>query len=248
MPNIEAIVREINRDLVPEFEQKLRAYLAGQDREWLIEQIVRLTLDAHSLEERDREQFQAEERRKRQERAERLRKLGLYADQLLQFVQQYKHMDRGQLVGQNLLFEDVPSRGGVLITGEHRSVEGTRLLQQAKDMLYGLLFGDENTNVHFLRTQRQLLTLILPRSKSEALAFMKATTEIHATGTWQDPDGGANETHIDNTVLEIEYGETDDERISDGILTALRLINELEINEEVLYGRMETVEQSTLVS
>ncbi len=49
--NIETIVREINRDLVPEFEKKLRAHLAEQDKDWLIEQIVRLTLDAHSLEE-----------------------------------------------------------------------------------------------------------------------------------------------------------------------------------------------------
>ena len=42
MPNIEAILRQINKDLVPEFESKLRAYLADQDKEWLIEQVVRL--------------------------------------------------------------------------------------------------------------------------------------------------------------------------------------------------------------
>ena len=33
-----------------------------------------------------------------------------------------------------------------------------------------------------------------------------------------------------------------------GVVLALGLINNLEINEEVLYGRMENVEQSTLVS
>jgi hypothetical protein len=32
------------------------------------------------------------------------------------------------------------------------------------------------------------------------------------------------------------------------VVTALRLINNLEINEEILYGRMEKIEQSTLVS
>lgn len=51
MPNIEAIVRQINKYLVPQFEKKLRAYLAEQDRDGRIEQIVRLTLDAHSLDE-----------------------------------------------------------------------------------------------------------------------------------------------------------------------------------------------------
>ena len=34
----------------------------------------------------------------------------------------------------------------------------------------------------------------------------------------------------------------------DGVVTALKLINNLEINEEILYGRMENIEQSTLVS
>jgi hypothetical protein len=52
----------------------------------------------------------------------------------------------------------------------------------------------------------------------------------------------------DNVVLEIEYGEIEGERLGHGIITALRLINNLEINEEILYGRMENIEQSTLVS
>lgn len=43
MPNIEAILSQRNRDLVPQFEEKLCAHLA--------EQIVRLNLDAHSLKE-----------------------------------------------------------------------------------------------------------------------------------------------------------------------------------------------------
>jgi hypothetical protein len=38
MPAVEAIVRKINKDLVPQFEEKLRTYLAEQDRDWLIEQ------------------------------------------------------------------------------------------------------------------------------------------------------------------------------------------------------------------
>ena len=52
----------------------------------------------------------------------------------------------------------------------------------------------------------------------------------------------------DNVVLEIEYGEIEGARIGDGIVTALRLINNLEINEEILYGHMEKIEQSTPVS
>lgn len=57
----------------------------------------------------------------------------------------------------------------------------------------------------------------------------------------------ANDSRADNVILEVEYGETNDESVGQGILTALRLINLLELNEQVLYARMSDVEQSSLV-
>ena len=248
MPNIEAILRQINKDLVPQFEEKLRAHLADQDKEWLIEQIVRLTLDAHSLEEMDRKHIREEETKRRQERAERVRKLEWSEKTLEEFVRQYDGYSREKLIQEGFLSSEAPAKGGELITEDFRSQQGHQLLEHAKDMLFGFLFGDESTNTHFHRTQRELLTLTVPRMKSDALDFMKATTELSAQGTWQDPKGAANDMRADNVVLEIEYGELAGERIGHGIVTALRLINNLEINEEILYGRMENIEQSTLVS
>ena len=84
--------------------------------------------------------------------------------------------------------------------------------------------------------------------KSEALDFMKATTELSAAGTWQDPKGAANDLRADNVILEVEYGEIEGETIGNGIILALSLINNLEINEEILYGRMKNIEQSTLIA
>lgn len=248
MPNIDAILREINKDLVPQFEEKLRAHLAEQDREWLIEQIVRLTLDAHSLEEMDRKHIREEETRRRQERAERVKKLNLDEEKLREFVHRYKEYTRDMLIEEKFLSGQAPARGRELITEESRSPEGNDLLQHAKDMLFGFLFGDESTKTHFHRKQRELLTLTVPRMKADALDFMKATTELSAQGTWQDPKGAANDMRADNVLLEIEYGEIEGERIGDGVVTALKLINNLEINEEILYGRMENIEQSTLVT
>jgi hypothetical protein len=248
MPNIEAILRQIDKDLVPQFEEKLRAHLAEMDKEWLIEQIVRLTLDAHSLEEMDRKHIREEETKRRQERAERVKKLNLDEEKLREFANRYKGYNRERLIQESFLTSEAPPKGGDLITDEFRSKEGTDLLQLTKDMLFGFLFGDDSTNTRFRRTQRKLLTLTLPRMKSEALDFMKAATELSAQGTWQDPKGVANDMRADNVVLEIEYGELEGERIGDGVVTALKLINNLEINEEILYGRMENIEQSTLVS
>ena len=248
MPNIEAILSQINKEIVPQFEEKLRAHLAQMDKEWLIEQIVRLTLDAHSLEEMDRKHIREEETRRRRERAERVKKIHLDQEKLKEFVDQYKDFSREKLIEDSFLSADAPPKGTELITEEFRSVEGNELLQHAKDLLFGFLFGDEDTNTYFSRGRRELLTLTVPRIKSDALDFMKATTELSAQGTWQDPKGAANDMRADNVVLEIEYGEIEGERIGDGVVTALRLINNLEINEAILYGRMETIEQSTLVS
>src|SRR5688572_13437304 len=248
MTTIESIVRQINREFVPQFEEKLRTYLADQDKDWLIEQIVRLTLDAHSLEEMDRKHFKEEENLRRQERAERVSALKLDEKKLAEFLESYKGLNREGLIEGKFLKADAPAKGAGLITEKHRLTKGSDLLALAKDMLFGLLFGDEHINTHFHRTQRELLTLTVPRMKADALDFMKATTELSALGTWQDPKGAANDMQADNVVLEIEYGEMEGEKIGDGVITALSLINHLEINEEILYGRMENIEQSTLIS
>src|SRR5919108_5416468 len=133
MPNIEAILRQINKDLVPQFEEKLRAYLARRDKEWLIEQIVRLTLDAHSLEEMDRQHIREEETKRRQERAERVKKLELNENRIREFVERYKDYSRERLIEEGFLSADAPAKGSELIAEEVRSVEGNELLQHAKD-------------------------------------------------------------------------------------------------------------------
>jgi hypothetical protein len=248
MPNIENVVRQINRDLVPQFEEKLRAHLARQDREWLIEQVIRLTLDAHSLEETDRRSFREVEDRKRAERARRVKEMGLRRDALMKFLDEHRGVDRQRLVRDGFLASDCPPKGTDMIEARFRTERGESLLARAKDMLYGLLFGDESTNTHFDRNQQELLTLTVPRLKAESLDFMKATTELSAVGTWQDPRGAANDMQADNVVLQVEYGEIDGELIGNGIVISLALINNLEINEEILYGRMENVEQSTLIT
>lgn len=186
MRTIEGIVRAINRELVPQFEARLREHLATRDREWLV-------ADGH-------------------------------------------------------LRATVPDKGGDLVTDEHRTPLGNALLEQAKDVLFALLFGDASTATRLARTSREFLTLAVPRDKADCLDFMKATTELSALGTWQDPERVASDQRADNVLLEVEYGEIDGELVGDGIVRTLSLINNLEINEQVLYARMIDVEQTTLIS
>lgn len=247
MPNIEDVVRQINRDLSPEFEERLRAALAEHDREWLIDQIVRLTLDAHSLEEVDRRVERDAKARARAERLARVEALGLDAAAASRFVEEHSASTRESLIAAGHLVADAPAKGTALLQAEHRSVAGEALLVLAKDTLFALLFGDETSNTRLDRIQHELLTLAVPRPKAAALDFMRASTELAAAGTWQDPDNVSNDERADNVLLEVQFGETADEVVGRGIVVALSLINNLEINEQVLYARMINIEETTLI-
>lgn len=245
--NIEHLIRQINRELVPQFEEKLRTHLQHQSKEWLIEQVIRLTLDAHSLQENDRKQSKTAKEKRRAELMARIAEIALDEKILKNFLKQYGKATRESLIEEEFLRSSAPVKGTDLITSAHRTPKGEELLTLAKDMLFDLLFGDESTNTNFARVQREMLTLTLPASKAWVIDFMKATTELNALGTWQDPNSVSNDSRAENVILEVEFGEIEGEWIGQGVIAALGLINNLEVNEQILYGRMINVEQSTLI-
>jgi hypothetical protein len=244
---IETIVRSINRDLVPLFEEKLRHELSGCDREWLIDQIVRLTLDAHSLQEIDRRSVMEAKARARRERLERVRELQLDRPKLEAFLVEHATVTREGLIDSGHLLESAPEKGTALIEAEHRSAVGEELLTHAKDVLFALLFGDASKGTNLERVEQELLTMAVPRFKLSAVDFMQASTELSAAGTWQDPDSVSNDERADNVLLEVQYGEVGDELVGRGIVAALSLINNLEVNEQVLYARMINIEETSLI-
>jgi hypothetical protein len=247
MVTIQTITQQINKELVPLFEERLRSTLVTQDKEWLIDQIVRLTLDAHSLQEMDRKLIQEIKARKRVERVGRVRELSLDREKLIAFLKTYQSHDRPLLMDAGYLLKTTPAKGTNLIGDDFRTLKGNHLLMYSKDILFGLLFGDETTNIHFKRIEQEMLTLTLPRLKVAALDFMKVTTELSAFGTWQDPQSVSNDLRADNVIIEVEYGEIEGELIGNGIVQTLSLINNLEVNEQILYARMINIEQSTLI-
>ena len=244
---IETIVRGINRELVPAFEEKLRAALADQDREWLVEQVVRLTLDAHALQEADRRHLAEAKPRARQERHDRVAAMGFGLGALEAFLAEHGGVTRESLIADGHLRPEAPAKGTALITGEHRTETGDALLTQAKDVLFVLLFGDDSLGCDLDRRSQELLTLAVPRFKAGALDFMRASTELAAAGTWQDPDSVSNDERADNVLIEVQYGEVDGELVGRGVVLALTLINNLEVNEQVLYARMINVEETSLI-
>ncbi|MFE1029296.1 hypothetical protein ACFW5I_32925 [Streptomyces sp. NPDC058818] len=248
--DIGALVREVRQELADELRLRLREALAGRSREWLVNQLLDLALVPGLPAQRisDPGVAPAEEpHEERQRRAERVRTLALDLERLRRFVDDYQVLDRDTLIGRGLLIEP-PVKGSCPLGPEHRSPEGEQLLTEAKDLLHALLFGDEEGGVRLERVERELLTLTLPRHKAHAIAFvLRAATEIGAAGTWRDPGGAANDERAPNTILQVEYGEVAEELVGNGITACLRLINNLEVNEVVLYARMENVEESTLI-
>jgi len=244
---IESIVRGINRELVPVFEERLRAALADRDREWLIDQIVRLTLDAHALDEADRRTALEAKAQARRERHQRVSELALGVDRLAAFIEEHEGVTREFLVAAGHLRPDAPAKGTALLTAADRAESGEELLTHAKDVLFALLFADEAMGCDLPRRTQELLTLAVPRFKAGALDFMRASTELAAAGTWQDPDSVSHDERADNVLLEVQYGEVEGELVGHGIVLALTLINNLEVNEQVLYARMINIEETSLI-
>lgn len=245
MATIDDLARGIARDLSPEFERRLRDALAQQDREWLIGELVRLTLSRHRLEDLERDRAATE--LLRAERLQRVAKLKLDESAVKRFIGDNEGRDRDRLIAGGYLNADAPEKGTAMLHSENRTPKGDALLIGAKDFLFALLFGDASTGTKLDRVQQELLTLALPRAKAGALDFMRASTELAAAGTWQDPESVSNDERADNVLLEVQFGETADELVGRGIITALSLINSLEVNEQIFYARMINVEETTLI-
>jgi hypothetical protein len=180
-------------------------------------------------------------------RLARVAALALDADAVAAFVERHAGLDREALIELGHLDAAAPVKGTDPIGSAHRGPGGDALLEHAKDVLYALLFGDETTATRFERVQRELLTLTLPRSKADAFDFIPAATELSGAGMWRDPTGVSNDVRADNVIVEVEFGEVVGEHVGHGIVRCLSLINNLEINEQILYARMINVEESTLI-
>ncbi len=249
MGGAEEIVAQVRAALEEEFRGQVRSRLLAQPVEWLVDELVRLLLpskDGEHPTSRRAEQHSGDAEVERDLRAARLRALSLNGATLAALKERYQALDREALERDGHLL-DPPPKGGVLISPHSRSDDAEALLREAKDVLYALLFGGEDEGVQFERVQRELLTLTVPVAKLHAIdRDMLAATEISAQGTWRDPENAANDQVTPNVMIEIEYGEVADRIVGHGIAACLCLINNLEINEQILYGRMERVEESTL--
>lgn len=248
---LDGLVDQVADDLKSELVDRLRDALAKKDRAWLAEHLARRLAAEHRLDKAPRslarEGDHTEPPAARRQRLVRIRNLDLDVARLQEELARFQGLDRDGLIQKGYLL-DPPHKGKRALTAQDRSAAGEDLLQEAHDLFYALLFCDENQNVTLPRSRRDFLTVTLPAAKKEQLErFMLAVTEIPALGTWLDPDGVSDDVGARNTVLQVEFGDGPDHVVSDALMTVLGLINHLEINEEILYARIECLERSSLV-
>lgn len=239
MDNISRIVKKAQDEIFPELEAKIRQELETKDKDWLIDQIIFLTCERHGLQE------QKNNLENTKERLTRIRKTGYTHQSLADFIKTYRKVNREDFEKSGFLI-NAPHQGLACIEPHQRSKQGQALLEKARDILYLALYGDASIAVNLKREQEEILTIILPQSKSDVLFFLKAVTELNASGTWKDPEGVSNDDHTMNIALQIEFGDNTQETIGLAIFVALHLINLLHVNEQIFYARMEKVERSSL--
>jgi hypothetical protein len=250
------ITDQLNAEREAAFRKRLRAKLLDQPKEWLVDQLLTRIGDAPSSDppapptvESTAEPPALSDRHVASERAARAARITAMCldDACLEaFIERCRPLTRERLEQDGYLIAP-PAQGEALIGARCRTARGEALLGEAKDLLEALLFGDAEQNVRLVRVQRELLTITVARSKVGPIAcLLRAATEIDTEGTWRDPEQISHDDRAPNTQLEVEYGEVATEAVGRGVKLALRLINDLEINEQILYARMENVEESSL--
>jgi hypothetical protein len=236
------ITEQLDAEREAAFRPRLREKLLGQPKEWLVDQLLARIGGESPCEEA----ANASSQHDRAAAKARIKAMCLDDACLDAFIDRCRPLTRDHLEQEGFLIAP-PVQGAALIGAECRTPRGEALLREAKDLLEALLFGDADLNVRLVRVQRELLTITVARPKAHAIAgLLRAATEIDAAGTWRDPEQVSHDDRAPNTQLEVEYGEVATEAVGRGIKLALRLINDLEINEQILYARMEDVEESSL--
>lgn len=137
MNDYDTFIRQIKQNSLFQVEQKLRAFLSTQDKEWLINQIVHLTLQMHDLLDVPLKLSWEQSPSNMNIIVKRLCDLSLDREKLVEFLQSYERYDRAELINQGYLLPKAPVKGTGLINENDRSEKGNRLLLFAKDLLMG---------------------------------------------------------------------------------------------------------------
>ena len=86
----------------------------------------------------------------------------------------------------------------------------------------------------------EMLTIVVPKTKEKYYKFLEAYTKFPARGKWKQFDEA-------NSVLEVQFQETPDDRIGKSLITLIGLYNRVVVGEQVPYAYTKHIDDSTLI-
>lgn len=89
------------------------------------------------------------------------------------------------------------------------------------------------------QTDKEVLTIEVPRDKSQHLKFLKTYTKFKTKGLWKGIEDN-------NVQIEVEFKDSKDEKYGKRLINLFNTLNKDKIKEDVLYVRTEPVEESSL--
>ena len=196
------LVEQARTEAASELRARLRSQLRAQSQEWLVEQLVEHVMERLGWPVVGGPATETDLPGKSTPVAHQARLIDLNEDRLAKLIVRYQGLHRDRLETDGYLVHP-PAKGGALIDANQRTAAGEELLAEVKNLLYTLLFGEPADGVQLTRTERELLTLTVPRAKAGVFAFLScAATEIGAEGTWEDPGGAADDNRAANTLVQ----------------------------------------------
>ncbi|GAJ05114.1 unnamed protein product [marine sediment metagenome] len=116
-------------------------------------------------------------------------------------------------------------------------------VQDIKDELNALLYAEEIQKA-CKAEDRELLSIIVPRSKACNFDFLTGKTEWKVRGKWKRPDEGFDIEK--NVQLDVEFKDAADECVGKRVIDLLKAYNKKLVDETLLYARTIPVEEGTL--
>ena len=123
-------------------------------------------------------------------------------------------------------------------------IEPEKMSTQAiEDELNALLY-DEAVQKACDAKDRELLSIIVPRSKACNFDFLAGKTEWKVRGKWKRPDEGFDIEK--NVQLDVQFKDAADECVGKRVIELLKAYNTKVVSEALLYARTMPIEEGTL--
>ncbi|MCK9598326.1 MAG: hypothetical protein M0R06_04755 [Sphaerochaeta sp.] len=108
------------------------------------------------------------------------------------------------------------------------------------------LLYDEEVGKACNARDRELLSIVVLRSKAHLFDFLEASTIWKVLGRWQDPQQGGKLVDEPNVQIDVQFRDAVDECVGKRLVDLLEEYNKQVVGEQLLYTRTIPIEEGSL--